>query len=29
MLPTTNRRFKPERYDVRITIQGNPAILDD
>jgi YbbR domain-containing protein len=28
MLPTTNRRFKPERYEVRITIRGNPAILD-
>jgi YbbR domain-containing protein len=27
-LPTTRRFFKPEPVEVRITIRGNPAILD-
>jgi YbbR domain-containing protein len=27
-LPTTNRRFKIERFEVSITIRGSPAALD-
>jgi len=27
-LPTNNRRFKPEPVEVRVTLQGNPAVLD-
>ena len=27
-LPTNNRRFKIEPVEVRITIRGNPAVLD-
>ena len=27
-LPTNNRRFRPEPVEVRITLQGNPAVLD-
>ena len=27
-LPTTRRFFKPEPVEVRITIRGNPAVLD-
>ena len=28
MLPTTRRFFTPDRVEVRITIRGNPAVLD-
>jgi YbbR domain-containing protein len=28
VLPTTRRFFKPEPVEVRITIKGNPAVLD-
>ena len=28
LLPTTRRFFKPEPVEVRVTIRGNPAVLD-
>jgi YbbR domain-containing protein len=28
ILPTTRRSYKPDRDEVRITIQGNPTVLD-